>query len=194
MPGKRAAQHAISAAGCPPLIAWEGCRWVGGRGVGQQLAAPACRERGGPHMHAFQGRRMRMPSSRRRADWGSADGATAGTCLLACREHLGEHPCDKRRPIRDIASSFPAVDFSLVGLSSFLLSGCMAGGASGCLLRVLRGPAASCARTCLRHFQGFAALWQVDAARPPFPLTPMLADHRLFSLTPAMPCTTDHQR
>lgn len=56
VPGKRAAQEAISAAGCPPLIAWEGCR-----------------------------------------------------------EHLGQHPCDKRRPIREIAPRFPAVDFSLIG-------------------------------------------------------------------------------
>lgn len=55
VPGKRAEMHAISAAGCPPLIAWEGCR-----------------------------------------------------------EHLGVHPCDKRRPLREVKPCFPAVDFSLV--------------------------------------------------------------------------------
>jgi hypothetical protein len=56
LPGKRTAHGAISAAGCPPMVAWEGCR-----------------------------------------------------------EHLGMHPCDKRRTMREIAPSFPAVDFSLVG-------------------------------------------------------------------------------
>ncbi|PRW45389.1 phosphoglycerate mutase 1 isoform X2 [Chlorella sorokiniana] len=55
VPGKRSAQQAISAAGCPPFIAWEGCR-----------------------------------------------------------EHLGQHPCDKRRPTRELAPAFPAVDFSLI--------------------------------------------------------------------------------
>ncbi|KAI7841457.1 hypothetical protein COHA_004852 [Chlorella ohadii] len=55
VPGKRSKQHAISASGCPPFIAWEGCR-----------------------------------------------------------EHLGQHPCDKRRPTRELAHSFPAVDFSLI--------------------------------------------------------------------------------
>ncbi len=33
----------------------------------------------------------------------------------ACREHLGAHPCDKRRRISHIACAFPAVDFTLVG-------------------------------------------------------------------------------
>eukprot|EP00887_Chlorella_sp_A99_P000005 scaffold16.g5.t1 len=56
VPGRRAAQAGISAAGCPPLVAWEGCR-----------------------------------------------------------EHLGEHPCDKRRRISEISPSFPAVDFGLIG-------------------------------------------------------------------------------
>ncbi|KAL4853906.1 Phosphoglycerate mutase-like protein [Chlorella vulgaris] len=55
VPGKRAAHHAIAAEGCPPFIAWEGCR-----------------------------------------------------------EQLGKHPCDKRRPMREISPSFPAVDFSLL--------------------------------------------------------------------------------
>lgn len=55
VPGRRAAQAGISAAGCPPLVAWEGCR-----------------------------------------------------------EHLGEHPCDKRRRISEISPSFPAVDFGLI--------------------------------------------------------------------------------
>ncbi|KAB1200415.1 hypothetical protein CJ030_MR0G007426 [Morella rubra] len=32
----------------------------------------------------------------------------------ACREHLGVHPCDKRRSIRDYRNLFPAVDFSLI--------------------------------------------------------------------------------
>ncbi len=27
VPGKRSEQHAISASGCPPFIAWEGCRY-----------------------------------------------------------------------------------------------------------------------------------------------------------------------
>ncbi|PKA55767.1 Arginine biosynthesis bifunctional protein ArgJ, chloroplastic [Apostasia shenzhenica] len=32
----------------------------------------------------------------------------------ACREHLGVHPCDRRRTISDYKKLFPAVDFSLV--------------------------------------------------------------------------------
>ncbi|XP_059445389.1 phosphoglycerate mutase-like protein 1 isoform X2 [Corylus avellana] len=31
-----------------------------------------------------------------------------------CREHLGVHPCDKRRNISDYQFSFPAVDYSLI--------------------------------------------------------------------------------
>ncbi|KAH9655293.1 phosphoglycerate mutase-like protein 1 [Citrus sinensis] len=31
-----------------------------------------------------------------------------------CREHLGVHPCDKRRSISDYQFLFPAVDFSLI--------------------------------------------------------------------------------
>lgn len=31
-----------------------------------------------------------------------------------CREHLGVHPCDKRRSISDYQQLFPAIDFSLV--------------------------------------------------------------------------------
>ncbi|XP_047949921.1 phosphoglycerate mutase-like protein 1 isoform X3 [Salvia hispanica] len=31
-----------------------------------------------------------------------------------CREHLGVHPCDKRRSISEYQSLFPAVDFSLI--------------------------------------------------------------------------------
>ncbi|XP_041017273.1 phosphoglycerate mutase-like protein 1 isoform X2 [Juglans microcarpa x Juglans regia] len=31
-----------------------------------------------------------------------------------CREHLGVHPCDKRRSIREYRPLFPAIDFSLV--------------------------------------------------------------------------------
>ncbi|KAJ6831239.1 phosphoglycerate mutase-like protein 1 isoform X2 [Iris pallida] len=31
-----------------------------------------------------------------------------------CREHLGVHPCDKRRSIREYESLFPAIDFSLI--------------------------------------------------------------------------------
>ncbi|XP_020594075.1 phosphoglycerate mutase-like protein 2 [Phalaenopsis equestris] len=32
----------------------------------------------------------------------------------ACREHLGVHPCDKRRTIREYQTLFPAIDFSLI--------------------------------------------------------------------------------
>ncbi|KAH0469800.1 hypothetical protein IEQ34_001358 [Dendrobium chrysotoxum] len=32
----------------------------------------------------------------------------------ACREHLGVHPCDRRRTIREYQTLFPAVDFSLI--------------------------------------------------------------------------------
>lgn len=32
----------------------------------------------------------------------------------ACREHLGVHPCDKRRAISEYQKLFPAVDFSLI--------------------------------------------------------------------------------
>ncbi|CAN0838740.1 Phosphoglycerate mutase-like protein 1 [Linum grandiflorum] len=31
-----------------------------------------------------------------------------------CREHLGVHPCDRRRSIRDYQPLFPAIDFSLI--------------------------------------------------------------------------------
>ncbi|XP_043712502.1 phosphoglycerate mutase-like protein 1 isoform X1 [Telopea speciosissima] len=31
-----------------------------------------------------------------------------------CREHLGVHPCDKRRSIREYQPLFPAIDFSLI--------------------------------------------------------------------------------
>jgi hypothetical protein len=31
-----------------------------------------------------------------------------------CREILGRHPCDWRRPITDIKPSFPGIDFSLI--------------------------------------------------------------------------------
>ncbi|KAL9446994.1 hypothetical protein AB3S75_014626 [Citrus x aurantiifolia] len=31
-----------------------------------------------------------------------------------CREHLGVHPCDKRRSITEYKSLFPAIDFSLI--------------------------------------------------------------------------------
>ncbi|GAB4852474.1 hypothetical protein Ancab_016688 [Ancistrocladus abbreviatus] len=31
-----------------------------------------------------------------------------------CREHLGVHPCDKRRSISEYKSIFPAIDFSLI--------------------------------------------------------------------------------
>ncbi|XP_062164642.1 phosphoglycerate mutase-like protein 1 isoform X1 [Alnus glutinosa] len=31
-----------------------------------------------------------------------------------CREHLGVHPCDKRRSIREYRPLFPAIDFSLI--------------------------------------------------------------------------------
>ncbi|KAB8094613.1 hypothetical protein EE612_021836 [Oryza sativa] len=32
----------------------------------------------------------------------------------ACREHLGVHPCDKRRSITEYRALFPAIDFSLI--------------------------------------------------------------------------------
>ena len=31
-----------------------------------------------------------------------------------CREHLGCHPCDQRRPLSYLQRQFPGVDFSLV--------------------------------------------------------------------------------
>ncbi|CAN6459543.1 unnamed protein product [Victoria cruziana] len=31
-----------------------------------------------------------------------------------CREHLGVHPCDRRRKISDYQTLFPAIDFSLI--------------------------------------------------------------------------------
>ncbi|CAN1341135.1 Phosphoglycerate mutase-like protein 1 [Linum perenne] len=31
-----------------------------------------------------------------------------------CREHLGVHPCDRRRTIKDYQPMFPAIDFSLI--------------------------------------------------------------------------------
>ena len=34
--------------------------------------------------------------------------------LQLCREHLGRHPCDKRRSLSHYKKQFPAVDFSLV--------------------------------------------------------------------------------
>ncbi|KAF3435857.1 hypothetical protein FNV43_RR22949 [Rhamnella rubrinervis] len=34
--------------------------------------------------------------------------------LELCREHLGVHPCDKRRSISDYQFLFPAIDFSLI--------------------------------------------------------------------------------
>ncbi len=34
--------------------------------------------------------------------------------MEACREHIGEHPCDRRRPISEQRRDFPGVDFSLV--------------------------------------------------------------------------------
>ncbi|GMQ01331.1 hypothetical protein CsSME_00047997 [Camellia sinensis var. sinensis] len=33
-----------------------------------------------------------------------------------CREHLGVHPCDRRRSISDYQCLFPAVDFSLASI------------------------------------------------------------------------------
>ena len=34
--------------------------------------------------------------------------------MQLCREHLGRHPCDKRRNLSHYKKQFPAVDFSLV--------------------------------------------------------------------------------
>ncbi|CAI8599918.1 unnamed protein product [Vicia faba] len=36
------------------------------------------------------------------------------TAVELCREHLGVHPCDKRRDITEYKNMFPAIDFSLV--------------------------------------------------------------------------------
>lgn len=41
-----------------------------------------------------------------------------GMCLQLCREHLGRHPCDKRRALSHYKKHFPAVDFSLVRISA----------------------------------------------------------------------------
>lgn len=41
----------------------------------------------------------------------------AGLSFVAiemCREAHGGHPCDQRRPVRELAKEFPHVDFSLV--------------------------------------------------------------------------------
>lgn len=35
-----------------------------------------------------------------------------------CREHLGLHPCDRRRSLAYLRFQYPAVDFSLVSLTS----------------------------------------------------------------------------
>ena len=47
----------------------------------------------------------------------------------ACREHIGEHPCDRRRPISEQRRDFPGVDFDLVRP----LAHCHA--VQGCMLR-----------------------------------------------------------
>ena len=39
---------------------------------------------------------------------------TACDAMQLCREHLGRHPCDKRRCTSHYRQQFPAVDFSLV--------------------------------------------------------------------------------
>ncbi|XP_045799347.1 phosphoglycerate mutase-like protein 1 isoform X2 [Trifolium pratense] len=36
-----------------------------------------------------------------------------------CREHLGVHPCDKRRSITEYQNMFPAIDFSLSMMRTF---------------------------------------------------------------------------
>ncbi|KAF8377425.1 hypothetical protein HHK36_030802 [Tetracentron sinense] len=38
-----------------------------------------------------------------------------------CREHLGVHPCDKRRSISEYQPLFPAIDFSLASTSLYLI-------------------------------------------------------------------------
>ncbi|KAL3515445.1 hypothetical protein ACH5RR_022347 [Cinchona calisaya] len=35
--------------------------------------------------------------------------------LELCREHLGVHPCDRRRSVSEYQCLFPAIDFSLIG-------------------------------------------------------------------------------
>lgn len=63
------------------------------------------------------------PALRRPSRRTAQPDCTAAKCLPSrygnltiqmCREHLGQHPCDKRRPTRELAHAFPAVDFSLV--------------------------------------------------------------------------------
>nr|AFK36395.1 unknown [Lotus japonicus] len=38
-----------------------------------------------------------------------------------CREHLGVHPCDKRRSITEYRNIFPAIDFSLIEIDEDIL-------------------------------------------------------------------------
>ncbi|KAL6767418.1 hypothetical protein ACKKBF_B35155 [Auxenochlorella protothecoides x Auxenochlorella symbiontica] len=44
----------------------------------------------------------------------SLDGVPPVVATELCREHLGLHPCDRRRPVEIIATRFPGVDFSQV--------------------------------------------------------------------------------
>ncbi|XP_078179964.1 phosphoglycerate mutase-like protein isoform X3 [Carex rostrata] len=47
----------------------------------------------------------------------SSLGAPPFLAVESCREHLGEHPCDKRRSITEYRPVFPAIDFSLASRS-----------------------------------------------------------------------------
>ncbi|KAJ4733368.1 Phosphoglycerate mutase-like protein [Rhynchospora pubera] len=44
----------------------------------------------------------------------SSLGSPPFLAVESCREHLGEHPCDKRRSITEYRPTFPAIDFSLI--------------------------------------------------------------------------------
>ena len=53
-----------------------------------------------------------------RAHAGRAEHCSRMSCLQWCREHLGLHPCDRRSSLTYLKQNYPAVDFSLVTLSS----------------------------------------------------------------------------
>lgn len=44
----------------------------------------------------------------------SSRGTVPFVAYELCREHLGEHPCDKRRSLHDYRQEFPGIDFSQV--------------------------------------------------------------------------------
>ena len=91
----QAAHSAMSTADCPPFVAYE---------VSSQGACSDMRPVSG-----LCSRCLFPPPV--------AEGGTAVLWMQLCREHLGRHPCDKRRNLSYYKQQFPAVDFSLVGMT-----------------------------------------------------------------------------